>query len=309
MISHIHFAEVDEECIQARKAWLGSMETVLERQSAKLTSDQALPHFESRHITKSQLDGIWVELRARWIHCTSIQNELEFLEEKRQGFPGFVRKIDTLTIEDEHLNDLHQYVESLLKDYDRYASYYPSYKKLHEVNGSVVTPHFIARINALQSWVRLKELSNFVLEDLKFLLENNRFQNPKLSLLEQSDEFFLSLIQDAPLRHCYRDFVDRDILMILPKLKSIFDATRRTMEMIGLPIDLEDMAGLATAAPALQTRCLLALTRYAKMTLEHGSPMTSMETIIEAVIDRFQTMISVRSRFFTAGLMEWVPKR
>jgi hypothetical protein len=282
---------------------------VLERQSTKLTSDRALPQFESRHIKKSRLDGIWCEIRARWIHCTSIKNEMDFLEEKRRGFPDFVRKIDVLDLKDKETDDARTFIGALLKEYDRYASYYPSYKKLHEANSAVVTPHFITRINALQSWARFQELSLFVLKDLEFLMENNRFYNPELPLLDQSDDFYLSLIQDDPLRHCYQAFVDRDISIILPKLRSIFDTSGRALDRIGLQLDVVDISALVLAAPVLQIRGLSALTQYAEMAVTTPMAAVNVENVIEAVISRFQTMISVRERFFSAGLMEWIPSR
>jgi hypothetical protein len=300
---------LEQGAIRTRKAWRYSMEILLNQQINKIEAEkaQALPHYETTKKRRQLADHIWLEIRSRWLHSTTISDEIHFLEEKRRSLTDFVLEIEDFHMDSYEGKDPEAVVKRLLDDYERYKSYFPSSKRMIEHFGRLIDPIFIERMDVLQSWLRHSELIDRCLGDLEFLLRNNKFYQEHLTLWEQSDDFFLLISQDEGLYLCYQKYLEWDACFILPKLQAMINTFGQNFEQLGLPLRLQGLKVAITSVPNLQLRSFGAHVNYfetSMLNVEHDYSVE--ERIVAFIIDRSQSMSLIRKVYCDTGLFDWV---
>jgi hypothetical protein len=299
-------SEEESQVFRVRKAWRHSVDMLIDQQSNQL--GDAIPQYESRHKRRVVLDDLWLELRSRWLHCVPVQDEMDFLTEKQSKFLEFVQEIERFHMDSRRGQDPRQVVEHLLEEYDRFCSYFPSQKKMVEHFSSVVTAFLINRIGVLQRWLRFSELMDICLQDIHFLIKNNKFYQRDVPLTDQPDDFFLLIREDEQLRLCYQKYLDRDVGFLFPKIQKIYDSNKRDFDQFGLPLREKDLLFMVSSAPYFQIYGFSAHVNHLQK-FKLGNCTPEKEKIVLFILERMRTITEIRAQFFENKVIEWMPLR
>ena len=289
-----------------RKTWRLSIEMLMDQQLSD--GSQVIPQYDRRQKRDVLQEDIWLEIRFRWLHCIPLHEEQDFLNEKRGKLLEFMPKVERFHADNYRDKDPQVVIKTFLEEYYRFCSYFSSQRKMVEYLSTRITTSCFNRIGILQRWLRLSELLDICLQNIEFLMKNNKYYKDGVSLAAQSDEFFLHIRENEQLRICYQKYLEKDVRFLFPKLRRIYDSFKNEFSQMGLPLRESELLFLASSAPFFQIYGLNAHINYLQK-FNFSQRIPERDSVVLFILQRMRTITEIRAEFIENNVMKWIPER